>query len=1594
MRRRVMGGAWARAAWLGGSLVAVTACHEPARPLVSRAQTFAELRAVRRGVTVTPPGESARAPYVRERLADGARVKLEGSGLAWLRRDSGVTLLAAGPGQLELRADSIAVTEGKIFVDAPSGQTTTLQTPRGPLHLADVRASVSVRPDGSVEAYVLRGAVRAPGGEQAGPGEQLTIGADGKAQRRPEVAWEDWTGGLATADASAQPAPFGVGTVGARSPGAQGQPRFALAIQKLDVRVKIDHDLAITEVEEVFFNPSSETVEGIYSFRAPLGSTLHRFGADRNGELVWGRVKEKQAAAAQYQANVYEGSKEDPALLEWVAPGMYQARLYPIGPGGSRRVVTRYAEWLSRQGPRNERRVYTYPMAAEGAEASLPRIEELTLSLDLGQAAAKDVRVGMAGSRDGNRVTIRAWDVLPRADFAAELFDDGAPVATAYRAPHALELDMIEHEKRAEAAKDARGETDYILMPVRPGAANEPAGGLDLAVVLDTSAATDTSALAAARATTGALLAHLGPDDRAAVWASDATLHPVAEKSGEFMVTDAARRQAILTGVARADRGGATDLGAVLAEAASKLDPKRRGAVVYIGDGRPTVGELALPELRARLDRLPRPVRVFAIGVGHDANMGLLSGIARGAFAERVSDGQGAARSALRLLEEAERPVWLGASIDLGPGVDRVYPRELGALAADETALVVGRLVGEPPKQVTVKGSGGQTTTALVTMPLRDDGDLRRRWAEGRLVQLLDEGAGRAAVVEVGTRYGVVTPFTSLYVPTTAEVQEEKRQARRQQDDEVPPEQVSMSAADNKEGGTGTRAKGEEGSMGNPNTRATNNRYGVRGPVDATVARQQALKEAAEFGIIGLLDSKAGGDPNAPTAPWGRDESAPAATATAAAPPAVVMASPAPDGKKAANGPARMADQPYQAADKQSEATKSDALAARGNMWGDDIGESFGAGGLGLNGIGEGGGGSGRGEGIGLGSIGSIGHGSGSGSGQGFGNGSGRLGGAHKANAPRVRMGATTVNGNLPPEVIQRIVRQSFGRFRLCYENGLRNNPNLQGRVAVRFVIDRAGSVSGASNGGSDLPDPGVVSCVVRSFSGLSFPQPEGGNVTVTYPISFDPGDGTPPPLEGPRAKTGGVAKGDGVTINQTNVYIGDIGHKALACGAAASLPLGERLTLWRERLARAGGNVAAVSSEYYGALGACEAPTWRERGLLLATMVESMPTVAARVSLWRRMFTDKGAADAIYRAMLARVRTASQMRELNDALGLKRIDPGLLARALKDAKTPADQARLLRELTGKWPDDLELALRLLDALEDSDPGAARAYARQLRQRNDADARVRTAVGELYLRLAKAPGGGEADAAEARRTFGEIVEFFPDDPAARRRLGDLLRAHGWYDEASRQYETLAKLTPDDTLLPLLLASSAQGLGKTEEAIRWTERAGSASAPDAASGGGRIARAFAAAFLAWARDDAAKAGRTAELDSLRERARRLTAVDAPPAGAARVILTWTHPELHPVLWSDALGAPMPAPDTDPLLGISQVVLPRGQGTVELRLEPDDAERAARLGAEAQLTMILDEGTPNEKIVRHPVAFTRREATRRVVRVAGASLTEEP
>ncbi|MFO0556288.1 MAG: AgmX/PglI C-terminal domain-containing protein [Polyangiaceae bacterium] len=116
---------------------------------------------------------------------------------------------------------------------------------------------------------------------------------------------------------------------------------------------------------------------------------------------------------------------------------------------------------------------------------------------------------------------------------------------------------------------------------------------------------------------------------------------------------------------------------------------------------------------------------------------------------------------------------------------------------------------------------------------------------------------------------------------------------------------------------------------------------------------------------------------------------------------------------------------------------------------------------------------------------------------------------SERARSPILLVGATTTSsGRLAPEVIQRVLRQNAGQFRLCYSEGLKKNPQLSGKVVLTFRIARDGSVENVTTDGSDLSDKDVLSCITKALKKASFPKPEGGTVKVVYPLALESGSG------------------------------------------------------------------------------------------------------------------------------------------------------------------------------------------------------------------------------------------------------------------------------------------------------------------------------------------------------------------------------------------------------------------------------------------------------------------------------------------------------
>lgn len=103
--------------------------------------------------------------------------------------------------------------------------------------------------------------------------------------------------------------------------------------------------------------------------------------------------------------------------------------------------------------------------------------------------------------------------------------------------------------------------------------------------------------------------------------------------------------------------------------------------------------------------------------------------------------------------------------------------------------------------------------------------------------------------------------------------------------------------------------------------------------------------------------------------------------------------------------------------------------------------------------------------------------------------------------------GAPIILGALDKNVIDRVIHENVGAVKACYEQGLMRGPSLAGKVVVKFVIAKDGSVSSAVMKSSNLGDAEVEACISQALMGLSFPAPAGGGIViVSYPFMFQPG--------------------------------------------------------------------------------------------------------------------------------------------------------------------------------------------------------------------------------------------------------------------------------------------------------------------------------------------------------------------------------------------------------------------------------------------------------------------------------------------------------
>ncbi len=626
------------------------------------------------------------------------------------------------------------------------------------------------------------------------PGHLLTLGDNPGVQ--PMKWWQSTSGGLESRpDAGIDLVP-GQGVLGARQPGDRGKAHVPLVITDMEVKVRIVGDHAITEMTQEFLNPTRATLEGVYRFGAPEHALVTGFAVDRDGRMVYGRIKGKEMAKAQYESNVYAGSTEDPALLEWEDEGRYRAFIYPIHGGQKRKVYIRYTTWLPRMGERRDRRMYSLAML--GSDGLSPEIGEFQLTINLRDAGATAFRANLGLLSEGDKLRLSASDLQVTSDLHLELVDGGVAPGDAHG-----------WFDRPAGRRGGIQRGDHAMIRLRPFTATEERSRkLDLAILVDVSADTSPAQFQMARAMVENLVTSLQPGDRVTILTGDMA---VREKQ-PFVTIGQEDPTALLEHLSAQKKGGATDISGLLEEAAAvfaQWTPGTAPVLLYVGNGVPTVGLLDPAEIARKWAELPVFVAFRAVAIVDGPGLDVLTRLAGDVKPLLVTE-PGDLRQVAPWMNGLRRPVLRNAEVSFDQNaLSQPYPRGRFTLRPGEDLVVVGQATGSAlPKKVVLRGAldgkAWERSFSVEWFRFTRGKELPRRWAYQRLLQYMQDGASPEELLDLGLRFDLVTPYTSLYVPTAAEATAENERL-----DDADEEQAELEA-DGKSSGKDKAKKAQE----------------------------------------------------------------------------------------------------------------------------------------------------------------------------------------------------------------------------------------------------------------------------------------------------------------------------------------------------------------------------------------------------------------------------------------------------------------------------------------------------------------------------------------------------------------------------------------------------------------------------------------------------------------------------------------------------------------------------------------------------------------------------------------------------------------
>ena len=557
-----------------------------------------------------------------------------------------------------------------------------------------------------------------------------------------------------------------------------------LHVEEHRVAVTIEDQVATTSVDQTFYNPTGQRLEGTYLFPLPAGAAIDRFTMDIDGKEMAAELLDADKARAIYEEIVRKA--RDPALMEYVGRGALKVRVFPIEPNSRKRIQLKYTQLLKADAGTVR---YMYPLNTEKFSSAPLRNVAVKVELRCSDpiksvfSPSHAVEVTRKSEREAT-VGFEAKDVKPDTDF--ELYFTPQP------GDAAVGLTLLTY--RDGKADPLGSDAGYFLLLASPGFANDAARVLpkDIVFVLDTSGSmAEGGKLEQAKRALRFCVTNLNDADRFEIIRFSTEAQPLFGGLADANPGNRDKARAFLDTLKPI--GGTAIHDALTASLQSlersKDDPHHQGRprfVVFLTDGRPTLGQTNEDTIVADLTKraADQDIRLFSFGVGTDVNTHLLdklTEIMRG-YTTYVLPEEDLELKLSGFYGRIAAPVLANVKLGVtGDGVElqSLYPRpaEMPDLFRGDQLVVAGRYTGSGAATLQLTGRvNGEVRTfeRRVELPADDavkHAFLPRLWATRRVGYLLDalrlHGETKEIkdeVTQLARHYGIVTPFTSYLI--------------------------------------------------------------------------------------------------------------------------------------------------------------------------------------------------------------------------------------------------------------------------------------------------------------------------------------------------------------------------------------------------------------------------------------------------------------------------------------------------------------------------------------------------------------------------------------------------------------------------------------------------------------------------------------------------------------------------------------------------------------------------------------------------------------------------------------------------------------